>query len=404
MEPTLLLLNIRKLEYLKDSFDFMDRIDTQCTVNTILSTCDIKSLYTNIKHDVFYKAIEYWIDKFHDGIPLLSRFTKAFILEGLNIIFKFNYFYINKNFFHQIKGTAMGTIFAIVGSNLTVAYFEVKMFALLPQIYPRDFVDYFVRNYFRFLDDIFHTWLINFDIEPFSKLINERDPDLKFVFEKLTTDINFLDKNIKIVDNQLHFDIYHSPTSSFSYLKYKSCHPSHTKNNILLSLARSIIRIVTDNRDYRLEQLRQNLLKRKHPEKIINYSFTKSFRPKSNKEENKEIVTFTRKYNPNHNCDYNRFNNCLSNINNRELRETFNNKKVLLTTRQPNNLKKMLVTAKFDLHSELPNRKPNGLFSCTDCIYHKNANHLPLNLQMRNLLLGTTIKFFIAIVKIFYIS
>ena len=31
----------------------------------------------------------------------------------------------------------MGTIFAVVGSNLTVTYFEVKMFALLPQIYPR---------------------------------------------------------------------------------------------------------------------------------------------------------------------------------------------------------------------------------------------------------------------------
>ena len=130
MEPTLSFIK----HILKDSFDFIDRIDTQCTVNTILSTCDIKSLYTNIKHDVFYKAIEYWIDKFHDDIPLLSRFTKAFILEGLNIILKFNYFYINKNFFHQIKGTAMGTIFAVVGSNLTVTYFEVKMFALLPQI------------------------------------------------------------------------------------------------------------------------------------------------------------------------------------------------------------------------------------------------------------------------------
>ena len=33
----------------------------------------------------------------------------------------------------------------------------------------------------------------------------------------------------------------------------------------------------------------------------------------------------------------------------------------------------MLVTEKFDLHPELPNRKPNGLFSCTDCIYHKNG-------------------------------
>ena len=69
----------------------------------------------------------------------------------------------------------------------------------------------------------------------------------------------------------------------------------------------------------------------------------------------------------------------------------------------------MLVTAKFDLHPELPNRKPNGLFSCTDCIYHKMAivnhpNHLPLNLQMGNLLLGITINFLIAIVKMFYIS
>ena len=163
MEPTLSFIK----HILKDSFDFIDRIDTKYTVNTILSTCDIKSLYTNIQHDVFYKAIEYWIDKFHDDIPLLSRFTKAFSLEGLNIILKFNYFYINKNFFHQIKGMPMGTIFAVVGSNLTVTYFEVKMFALLPQIYPRDFVDYFVRNYFRFLDDIFRTWLINFDIEPF---------------------------------------------------------------------------------------------------------------------------------------------------------------------------------------------------------------------------------------------
>ena len=33
----------------------------------------------------------------------------------------------------------------------------------------------------------------------------------------------------------------------------------------------------------------------------------------------------------------------------------------------------MLVTAKFDLHSELMNRKPSGLFSCTDCFYHKNG-------------------------------
>ena len=112
-----------------------------------------------------------------------------------------------------------------------------------------------------------------------------------------------------------------------------SCHPSHTKSNILLSLARCIIRIVTDNHHYRLEEFRQNLLHRNHPEIIINCSFTKSFHPKYNKEENKEIIAFTSTYNSNNNFNYNPFNNCLNNINNQEHCETFSNKKVLLTTK-----------------------------------------------------------------------
>ena len=129
----------------------------------------------------------------------------------------------------------MGAIFAVVGSNLTVAYFEIKMFAFLPQIYPTDFADSI--TILDFLMISFTHWLINFDIEPFYKLINELDPDLKNIFEKLTTDINFLDINIKIVGNQLHFDICHKPNNSFSYLKCNSCHPSHTKNKNSLSLA-----------------------------------------------------------------------------------------------------------------------------------------------------------------------
>ena len=54
---------------------------------------------------------------------------------------------------------------------------------------------------------------------------------------------------------------------SVSYLKYNSCHPSHTKN-ISLSLARRIIRIITDKRDFRLYELKQNLLKTNQPQKV----------------------------------------------------------------------------------------------------------------------------------------
>ena len=142
---------------LKYSFDFLELLDTTSTEDTLLSSCDNKSLYINIRHDVFYKAIDYWIEKLINEIPLLRRLTTAFILEGLSIILEFIYFYINNHFYHQIKGTAMETNFAVVGSNLMVVYFEEKMFAILPQIYPKDFIDYFIRNYFRFLDDVFHN-------------------------------------------------------------------------------------------------------------------------------------------------------------------------------------------------------------------------------------------------------
>ena len=64
----------------------------------------------------------------------------------------------------------MGTKFAIVGSNLVVAYKEIKMFILLPQLYPHNFVDFFIHNYFRFLDNAFHKWLDNFDIEFFHSI------------------------------------------------------------------------------------------------------------------------------------------------------------------------------------------------------------------------------------------
>ena len=109
--------------------------------------------------DVFYKATDYWIGKLINVTPLLRRFTKAFILEELSIILEFNYFYINNYSYHQIKETGMGNIFTVVGSNLTIAYFEEKMFAVLPQIYLKDFADCFICNYFRFLD-VFHKWLI----------------------------------------------------------------------------------------------------------------------------------------------------------------------------------------------------------------------------------------------------
>ena len=80
---------------------------------------------------------------------------------------------------------ALGTKFSVVGSNLVVVYKEVKLFAFLDQLYPQDFVEFFLQNYFRFLDDIFHKLLENFDIKQFYDLINSLYGDLQFIFKKI---------------------------------------------------------------------------------------------------------------------------------------------------------------------------------------------------------------------------
>ena len=163
----------------------------------------------------------------------------------------------------------MGTKFAVVGSNLVVAFEEIKMFALIPQLYQQDFVDFLIHNYFRFLDNIFHKRLENFDTEPLHNMINNLDPDLKFIFENLSKSLNLLDMNLQIVEYNLVFNIYYKPTNSFNYLTYTSCHPPHTKNNISLSLAKRIVAIVTNNRENWFKELKEQLLDKKHPQHII---------------------------------------------------------------------------------------------------------------------------------------
>ena len=116
----------------KDSFNFKNSLDKHCPTGTTLSTCDIKSVYTNFLHDLFYTAVEYWIAKLQNNLPSLWPFNKQFLLETLSIILELSYFYINGIYIHQIKATAMETKLAVVGSNFVVAYEKIRMFALSP--------------------------------------------------------------------------------------------------------------------------------------------------------------------------------------------------------------------------------------------------------------------------------
>ena len=103
------------------------------------------------------------------------------------------------------------------------------------------------------------------------------------------------------------------------------------------------MRIVTNNTNNRLQEFKGHLLKRKQPEKIIDNSFTKLFQARKHENNDKNVITFTRTHNPNHQFSFNMFKNCIKNTRNRELQKAFNDKEILLTTWQPKKLRNLLV-------------------------------------------------------------
>ena len=110
--------------YVKDDFDFLKKCKRNLTKNSKLVSFDVTSLYTNIPHESGLKAIEYWLDKYPELIH--SILNKFFILKALKLFLKNNDFGFNEKFFHQITGTAMGTIVAPTYSTLVMGYLEIQ--------------------------------------------------------------------------------------------------------------------------------------------------------------------------------------------------------------------------------------------------------------------------------------
>ena len=62
-------------------------------------------------------------------------------------------------------------------------------------------------------------------------------------------------------------------------------------------------------------------------------------------------------------------------------------KRILLTTRQPNKLRNLLVRAKFESKTIPKSPKLAGLFLCSNCVYHKAGYIIPcssFSFKLRN--------------------
>ena len=93
--------------HVKDDIDILKYIPKNVSKGTILSSFDVKSLYSNIPHNFGLTAIKYWIDKYPETLP--EQISKEFIIQGMKFILENNFFLFNGKAYKQIKGTSMGT-------------------------------------------------------------------------------------------------------------------------------------------------------------------------------------------------------------------------------------------------------------------------------------------------------
>ena len=77
-----------------------------------------------------------------------------------------------------------------------------------------------------------------------------------------------------------------------------------------------------------LKALKEHLIDRKHPQHIIDCSFTKIFQPKF-QTENNDNITLMRTYYPNHKINLQKFRSYLDIIENKELKTCFHMIRVL---------------------------------------------------------------------------
>ena len=94
----------------------------------------------------------------------------------------------------------MGTHFAPVYATLVIGYLEEELlYSKILDKYGNDFKEYFIKNWKRFLDDIFIIWPKSKDeLNNFNKLLNNLHTDLKFTMENSTSDMPFLDILVKL--------------------------------------------------------------------------------------------------------------------------------------------------------------------------------------------------------------
>lgn len=270
--------------------------DTTCR----LITADVSSLYTEIdlnKGLAFVKAL------MRENPDLYPPALQSLLSDFLSLVMRNNFFHFNGEYYHQIKGTAMGTPSAPIFAN-------VFMFILERHILGR-FKDS-IFYYKRYLDDIFIV--TNADAaERIKSSMQVMERHIKLEFQDSLSTATFLDlvffkgpryEKERILDSK----VYQKPLNAYLYIPFSSYHTLNTKKGFIVTELQRYVRNSTSLKDYLevKEAFWFRLRTRGYPPAFLTQAFSKVwFRdrnkflaPSIRKPRDERDVFFTTEYNP----------------------------------------------------------------------------------------------------------
>ena len=213
-----------------------------------LVTMDVAFHYPNISHQEGIFACEKALEQ-----RKVKSIPSSFLTKLISFILTRNTMRFLDKYYHQIKGTAMGTPMAVNYANLFMSAFEDQMI----DAYKKEY-GCVLLSWVQYLDDIFFLW--NDDIESLNKCLafcnsyaenNGYQSNIKFTAEYSRTEVAFWETKIKIVHGKVMTELYCKPTSTHSYLHRQCDHPFQTVRSNPLSQFIRIRRICHLTQDYR---------------------------------------------------------------------------------------------------------------------------------------------------------
>ena len=226
--------------YIKDTNHFLQKIQSlgHLPGDAILCTIDVVALYPSIPHNeglgVLRKALDSRADR--------SVSTDS-LMDLAELVLTNNMFEFNGRFYHQIRGTAIGTKCAPPYSILFLADLEEKL------LHSYDFKP---SVWWRYIDDVFFISTHGEEeLQKFVDYLNASHHSIKFTAEWSKESINFLDTRVIKKDNTLVTDLYTKPTDTHQLLHRSSCHPYHTKKGIPYGQALRIRRICSEDSSFK---------------------------------------------------------------------------------------------------------------------------------------------------------